>query len=357
MATSNYLRSAADEAEALEQLHEDQCTDGLPVIIPTTERVERMVVAGGLDEDLVVGVMGPQNGAATVLHIAINAVMAGCKPDYFPVVLAAIRAVCQPEFDLGEMQCTTHATAPLIIINGPAREACELASGSGLMGPGYRANASIGRALRLAMINVGGARPGVSDMALHGHPGKFTYCIAEDEESSPFPPLHQSLGYDPKQSVVTILGAEAPHSVIFAGDADDPEGGEKFLQVLAAVIASPGSNNVRFGGFGAVAVVLNPEHAELLARYGIDREGIQQRLSELAVAPRSVLAWQNLNELYGEEEELPAVRNPDNILVVTAGGPGLYSMVMPSWCAGTHRNVAVHEVIDINPFCEVPGAS
>ena len=190
MATSNYLRSAADEAEALEQLHEDQCTDGLPVIIPTPERVERMVVAGGLDEDLVVGVMGPQNGAATVLHIAINAVMAGCKPDYFPVVLAAIRAVCQPEFDLGEMQCTTHATAPLIIINGPAREACELASGSGLMGPGYRANASIGRALRLAMINVGGARPGVSDMALHGHPGKFTYCIAEAEESSPFPPLH-----------------------------------------------------------------------------------------------------------------------------------------------------------------------
>ena len=315
------------------------------------------MIAGGLDEDLVIGVMGPQNGAATVLHIATNAVMAGCKPDYFPIVLATIRAICQPEFDLGEMQCTTHATAPLMIINGPAREACELASGAGLMGPGHRANASIGRALRLAMINVGGARPGVSDMALHGHPGKFTYCIAENEESSPFPPLHESLGYRPDQSVVTVLGAEAPHSVIFAGDADDPERADKLLQVLAAVIANPGSNNVRLGGFGAVAVVLNPEHAALLAESGLRREDIQHRLSELAVAPRCVLARQNPNELYGEEDMLPAVRDPDNVLVVTAGGPGLYSMVMPSWCAGTHRNAAVHEVIDINPFCEVPGSS
>ena len=356
MAASNYMLRAADETEALEQLHNHQCTDGLPVIIPTRERVERMLMAGGLDEDLVVGMMEPLKGAATVLHIAINAVMAGCKPDYFPVVLAAIRAICQPEFDLGEMQCTTHATAPLMIVNGPARAACELASGSGLMGPGHRANASIGRALRLAMINVGGARPGVADMALHGHPGKFTYCIAEDEESSPFPPLHTSLGYAPEQSVVTILGAEAPHSVIFSGDADDPQRAEKLLQVLAAVIANPGSNNVRFGGFGAVAIVLNPEHAEILAGCGLHREDIQQRLSELAVASRSVLAEQNSKELYGEEDRLPAVRDPSNILMLTAGGPGLYSMVMPSWCAGPHHNVAVHEAFDINPFCEVPNA-
>jgi hypothetical protein len=119
-----------------------------------------MVLAGGLDGALVIGEMGPLGGVATVEKIAVAAVMAGCLPDYFPVVLAACRAVCQPTFDLAEMQSTTHCLAPLIIVNGPAREACGLASGFGLMGPGHRANASIGRALRLAMINIGGARPG-----------------------------------------------------------------------------------------------------------------------------------------------------------------------------------------------------
>jgi len=357
MGTSNYMLSAADETAALEQLHNDRCTDGLPVIIPTRDRVERMVVAGGLDEDLVIGVMGPQKGAATVLHIAVNAVMAGCTPDYFPIVLSAVRAVCQTEFDLAEMQSTTHCTAPLMIINGPAREDCGIASGSGLMGPGHRANASIGRALRLCMINIGGARPGESDMALHGHPGKFSYCIAEDEDASPFPPLHTSLGYTNEQSAVTIVGTEAPHSVIFSGDADDPDCAQKLLEVLAAVIANPGSNNVRLGGNGAVVVVLNPEHAQFLKEAGLTRSDIQHRLSELAVAPREMLAHQNSFMLAGDEEMLPAVRDPKNILLLTAGGPGLYSMVMPSWCGGKHQNAFVHEEIDINPFCEIPTAN
>jgi hypothetical protein len=354
MAASNYMLSAADETAALERLHNERCTDGLPVIIPTRERVARMVIAGGLDEDLVVGVMGPQKGAATVLHIAVNAVMAGCTPDYFPIVLAAIRAVCQPKFDLSEMQSTTHCTAPLMIINGPARDDCGIASGSGLMGPGHRANASIGRALRLAMINIGGARPGESDMALHGHPGKFTYCIAEDEAASPFPPLHTSLGYTAEQSAVTVVGAEAPHSVIFSGDAEDPDCADKLLQVIASVIANPGSNNVRLGGFGAVVVVLNPEHADLLANADLNREDIQRRLSELAVQPRALLAQQNSLMLYGDEDKLPAIRDPNTILILTAGGPGLYSMVMPSWCGGKHQNAAVHELIDHNPYCEIP---
>ena len=210
------MLAAIDEAAALEQLHAARCTDGLPVVIPTAVRVERMVLASGLDADIVLGEMGPMWGAASVEAVAVAAVMAGCLPDYMPVVVAAIKAVCQSEFDLAEMQGTTHCTAPLIIVNGPARAFCgNLASGFGLMGPGHRANASIGRALRLAMINIGGARPGESDMALHGHPGKFTYCIAEDEANSPFPPLHTSQGYDAEQSVVTVVGAEAPHSVFF----------------------------------------------------------------------------------------------------------------------------------------------
>ncbi|MBT5415765.1 MAG: hypothetical protein HOH66_00640 [Rhodospirillaceae bacterium] len=351
---SNSMLSAADETEALEQLHRDRCTDGLPVIVPTRERVERMVLAGGLDEDLVVGVMGPQNGAATVLHVAVNAVMAGCMPDYFPVALAAVRAVCQPDFDLAEVQGTTHAVAPLIIVNGPARDACGLASGAGLMGPGHRANASIGRALRLCMMNIGGGLPGISDMALHGHPAKFTFCVAEDEESSPFPPLHTGFGYAAEQSVLTVVGVEGPHSVIFNGDLDDPERAEKLLHVLAAVIANQGSNNVRLGGISAVVVMLNPDHAEMLACAGLTREDVQRRLSELAVQPRTLLAWQNSGYLVGDEDMLPAVRDPANILLLTAGGRGVYTMVMPSWCAGAHENVAVHQAFEMTPFCEIP---
>lgn len=356
IAASNSMLSAADETEALEQLHRDRCTDGLPVVIPTRERVERMVLAGGLDADLVLGAMGPQNGAATVLHVAVNAVMAGCTPDYFPVVLAAVRAVCQPEFDLAEVQGTTHAVAPLIIVNGPAREICGIASGAGLMGPGHRANASIGRALRLCMMNIGGGLPGVSDMALHGHPGKFTFCVAEDEESSPFPPLHTSFGYAADQSVLTVVGVEGPHSVLFTASSDDPARAEKLLHVLAAVIANQGSNNVRLGGLSAVVVMLNPDHAEVLAGIGLTREDVQERLCALAVQPRSLLAWQSSGYLVGDEDMLPAVRDPANILVLTAGSPGVYTMVMPSWCAGAHENLAVHQAFEMAPFCEIPTA-
>ena len=211
---SQYME-AVDEAAALEQLHELGCTDGLPVVIPTPERVERMVLASGQTGDMSLGVMGPALGIATMEKVAVAAVMAGCTADHMPLVVAAVQAVVDPEFDLTEMQATTHCTAPLIIVNGPARESCGgVASGFGALGPGHRANASIGRALRLCMINIGGARPGSSDMALLGHPGKFTYCLAEDEENSPFPPLHVSRGFAPDDSVVTVIGAEAPPSVV-----------------------------------------------------------------------------------------------------------------------------------------------
>lgn len=349
------LLSAADEAAALEQLHAAGCTDGLPVVIPTAERVARMVLASGLDGDIVLGEMGPQRGAATVENVAIAAVMAGCLPDHMPVVVAVIRAVCQPEFDLAEMQGTTHCIAPLVIVNGPARAECGgIHSGFGVFGPGHRANASIGRALRLAMLNIGGARPGESDMALHGSPAKFTFCCGEDEENSPFPPLHTSLGYAASASVVTVLGTEAPHSVLFSGDADDPSSPERWLDTVAGVIANPGSNNIHLGGKAAVCVVLNPEHAAVMAQAGYTREKIQLALCERAVRPRAELVALNPRMLVGDEEFIPAVRDPKNILIITAGGPGLYTMVMPSWSAGPHGNVAVHAAIELGQFCELP---
>lgn len=354
------LLDATDEHAAVERLHELGCTDGLPVIVPTRERVDRMVLATGLDPVDILGEMGPLMGAASVEKVATAAVMAGCLPDHVPVVVAAIRAICQPEFDLREMQATTHCTAPLLIVNGPARHACGgIASGFGVMGPGHRANASIGRAVRLAMINIGGARPGESDMALHGHPGKFTFCIAEDEEGSPFPPLHTTFGYEADQSVVTVVGAEAPHSAFFIGDADDPESSaEELLGILASMLAAPGTNNVVLGGGGAVVFVLNPDHSAVLEQVGYDRAKIQERIAELAVLPVDVarrLHPRRFDRFKGET--VKAVRDPERILLVQAGGTGLYSMVLPTWCGGAHRNSAVHAEIELDQACEVPWAT
>lgn len=355
----NAMLSAADEAAALEMLHRQRCTDGLPVVIPTEERVAAMTLASGLDRELSLGEMGPAKGVATVEKVAVAAVMAGCLPAHMPVVVAAVRALLDPRFDLTEMQATTHCTAPLIIVNGPARhEHGPIASGFGALGPGHRANASIGRALRLAMINIGGGRPGESDMALLGHPGKFTYCLAEDEEASPFPPLHVDLGFAAQDSLVTVIGAEAPHSVLFSGDGDDPERHLRLLEVLAVGLANIATNNAVLSG-GAALVALNPEHAELLAAAGLGRQEIAQRLRELcthrlADLRRYAPAFAPQRTGDGGESARHCFARAEDVLVITAGGNGLYSMVMPSWCAGPHRNRAVSVRVETGQFCEIP---
>ncbi|MEM7326119.1 MAG: hypothetical protein AAF531_23730 [Actinomycetota bacterium] len=350
------LIQADDETAALEWLHEQRCTDGLPVVIPTSDRVARLVLASGLDGSLSLGTMGPGGGDATVEKVATNAVMAGCLPDHMPVVIAAVQAILKPEFDLGEMQGTTHSTAPLIIVNGPARQSAQVACGFGALGPGHRANAAIGRALRLAMMNIGMARPGESDMALLGHPGKFTFCLAENEEVSPWAPLHTDRGYQPEQSAVTVVGAEPPHSVLFTNDADDPNSADRLLRCLAAVLANLGSNNAHFR-CGAQTVVLNPEHAVVLADAGFDRASIKTRLAELATNPAEVI--QALNPAFvGQEpkpgDRIPAVRDPEDIVLLVAGGTGLYSTVMPSWAAGPHTHAVVDQEIFIDQYCEIP---
>jgi hypothetical protein len=349
------LLRATDEAAALEQLHAMRCTDGLPVVIPTPERVERLRLATGLDSDMVLGIMGPAGGVATVEKVAAAAVMAGCLPDHMPVVIAAVRAVLNPAFDLTEMQSTTHCTAPLVIVNGPARTACGgISGGFGALGPGHRANASIGRALRLAMINIGGARPGESDMALLGHPGKFTYCLAEDEESSPFPPLHTALGYAPEDSVVTVIGAEAPHSVLYSATGDVADDARRLGQLLAIGLANLATNNAQLRN-GAAVVILNPEHAAVFEKANLSREAVQKLLHENCQHDSK-----QLQALAGgfapkgdEARAMPAFRSHEDILVLVAGGTGLYSMVMPTWCAGPHANRFVTQRIELDAFCEV----
>ena len=345
---------AADEAAALEELHSLGCSDGLPVVIPTRERVDRMVLATCLDGDLVLGSMGPALGACSVEKLAIAAVMAGCTPDHMPVVLAAALAVMDPAFDLTEMQATTHCTAPLILVNGPARHECGgIESGYGALGPGHRANASIGRALRLAMINIGGGRAGVSDMALLGHPGKFTYCLAEAEEESPFEAFHVARGHAASDSTVTVIGAEAPHSVIGVVDTDRPATLEGLLDGLAGAFGNTATNNAALGG-GAAVVVLNPDHARALAAAGHSRASIAAAICERAVVSPAA-EGASLGGLATGSRHCFAT--PDDVLVLVAGGGGLYSVAIPSWCAGAHRNRAVTREVAIGQACDLPAAA
>lgn len=349
------LLSAADEADALERLHALECTDGLPVVIPTPERVARLVLACGQDADMILGTMGPAGGVATVEKVAVAAVMAGCLPDHMPVVIAAIQALIDPAFDLTEMQSTTHCTAPLVIVNGPAREACGgIAGGFGALGPGHRANASIGRALRLAMINIGGARPGASDMALLGHPGKFSSCLAEDEESSPFAPLHSALGFAPEQSTVTVIGTEAPHSVLFSPTGDAPTDAERLAELLAIGLANLATNNAQLRN-GQAVVILNPEHAAVFGKAAMDRDAVQR-----AIHAHCKNSADDLRRLAGGfappasvTGKVSAFRAHTDILLLVAGGTGLYSMVFPTWCAGPHVNRYVTKEIMIDAFCEI----
>lgn len=351
--------TAPDEYGALELLHELGCTDGLPVVVPTPERVERMVIASGLPGDISLGAMGPNLGDCTVEKVATCAVMAGCTPDHFPVVLGAVDAALDPRFDLTELQATTHCIAPFVIVNGPARHACgPIAAGFGALGPGFRANASIGRALRLAMMNIGGARPGTSDMALLGHPGKFTFCMAEDEDTSPFEPLHVARGYAAEDSTVTLVGTEGPHSVIFVGDADDPTAPERLLRTLALTLANVGSNNAHFGR-GSAVVILNPDHIGVLANAGYDRAKTAEALWERAANPRSLMSSLNPSMVRplrdGDTDLFRAYSSPEEFVIIAGGGSGLYSMVLPSWGAGPHANPSVTAKVELNQACEIPG--
>ncbi|PYO29982.1 MAG: thiol-disulfide oxidoreductase, partial [Candidatus Rokuibacteriota bacterium] len=189
-------------ADDIEDWFERGVTDGLPVVPPTRERVERMLSVMSRPRDMLVAEVPPNYGRATVEKLAVNAVMAGCHREYFPVVLAVVEAACDPAFNLHGQSGTTNAASPLIIVNGPARRRLHINCGAGVFGPGSRANATIGRALRLVMINLGGTRAGEISMSTFGHPGRYTYCIGEHEEVSPWEPLHVERGHRREESTV-----------------------------------------------------------------------------------------------------------------------------------------------------------
>ncbi|GGH62570.1 hypothetical protein GVY41_18250 [Frigidibacter albus] len=356
---SNVLQGA--EAKLRDDLFRQHSTDGLPVILPTPERGGDMLMAAaiaGFDRDIVLGRIAPSMGEATIEKVAINAVMAGCGPEHLPVLIAAVQAVCDPRLDMTEVRVTTHHVSPMIMVNGPAHNDCGVTSSFGAMGHGQRANLCIGRALRLCLINLGGAWPGISDMSLLGQPAMLAFCLAEDEEASPFDPLHVSLGLDPEASVATLACVGSARSVIVVTDAD-PTSADRILRAQAYSIADVGNNNSR-SAKGTVVVCLNPDHAKVLHDSGHSRADIQRRLWELAGHPAGALFDLRYGPNHPKRQEVTepdrfhhAISAPERILVFVAGGPGLYSTVMVPWGGGARQGSHVSKEIILSDACEV----
>ncbi len=331
------LELASGSFEELQELFEKRgWGDGLPLVPPTAERVEAMLVTGtgalppAADE--AIATLPPRHGAATRRILAVNAVLAGCPPGMLPVLVTAVRALSRPELNLRGVNATTHPVAPLVVVHGAAAVALGLNAGLGTFGPGSRANATLGRALRLVLLHVAGARPGAGDASTQGGPAKYAYCIAENEAASPWESYPRSVGVA-APSAVTLTCGEAPHNV-HEMESEAPAG---ILEKVASVMATLGSNNAPVSS-AEFFVVLGPEHAATIAAAGWTRRDVQSYLYEKARLPAGVLRrafrvtqWRPWLHSLADGDAMPITDHPDNVRVLVAGGPGKHSCVIPSW--------------------------
>ena len=326
--------------DSIELMYETGWTDGLPVVPPTRERVKQFtdfLLPHAPDE--LIAEIPPLGGRATVERVAVNAVMAGCLPEHMPVLTTAIRAMVDDRFNLRGVQCSTGIHTPLVIVNGPMAKELNINSGYNCFGQGWRANATIGRAVKLVLVNLGGAIPGETNMSTFGHPGSYTYCIAEAEEASPWEPFHVESGFDPADSTVTVFPAEAPHNVMY--HAANPV---DFLTVLADTMCTLG--NVQMYVMGSTFVVLGPQHAHMLAEGGWSKGDIRAFLFEHARKPVALLRrggppqgesqlahlWPRFVDPSDDDQLVPVVRRPEDIFILVAGGPGgPHSAYLPGW--------------------------
>ncbi|MGH8619898.1 MAG: hypothetical protein ACREUW_19585 [Burkholderiales bacterium] len=328
-----------DDLEAINRLYrEKRWGDGLPIVPPTPERVARMLKRTKRAPDEVVARVAPAYGTATVELIAINCVMAGCDPEYLPVLIAATEAVADPAFNLQGIQATTNPVAVWVIVNGPVAATLGVNGGFNCLGQGDWANATIGRAMRLILQNIGGALPGEMDRATQGFPGKFTFCCAENEAASPWEPLHVERGFARGASTVTVVGAEGTMNM----NTHSKEA-QELLRIFAETMIHPPSNEYIHGG--EPWIVISPEHADILKRGGLSKRDVKQRLWELSRMPAGALSVKDLLRArdsrtaeFGElkpDTLLTISTVPDEIQLLVAGGPGTHSIFIPSF-GNTH---------------------
>lgn len=342
--------SFSDPIWVNEALYETGWSDGLPIVPPSRWRVADFVAASGRAAGDLIAMIPPMGGKATVEKLAANAVMAGCKPEYMPVIIAAVEALLDPAVNVGGMICSMHSAIPLLIVNGPIRGALGINSGFNVFGQGHRANATIGRAINLILVNLGGAKPGEADRSTFGQPGNFAFCIAENEENSPFDPLHVDRGFARNDSTVTVIGAEPPH-INNNATAETPQ---DVLLTTVSMMKNLGSMNSYLQGESVVC--LSPEHADIIARHGWKKTDVQQFLFEHARNPVRELkrggpygsdvgkyqTWPRWINRSDDNAMVPVARQPSGFMVLVAGGPGKQTAYLPTWATrSATRKIAV----------------
>lgn len=324
------LAALEDEVEAL---FDRKWTDGLPVVPPTEARVLHMLEGTTRAPDEVVAVVPPDLVECTVEKVAVNAVMAGCRPEYLPVVLAAVEAACTDEFNMHGLLATTWFSGPMVVVNGPIRRRIGMNSGGNALGQGNRANATIGRALQLVVRNVGGGRPGGVDRATLGHPGKLTFCFAEDEEGSPWEPLSVHRGLEPGVDAATLFAAEGVRGIVDQLSRDAGSLARSFAACLRTC-----AHPKLVLGFDATLVV-SPEHARVFREAGWSRQDLLHELTGLLTLDGAELVRgaggiaEGLPEAFAEAR-LPKFREGGLNIVHAGGGAGLFSAIIGGWVSG-----------------------
>jgi peroxiredoxin len=333
---------AADAAavDPVEEMFERGWTDGLPVVPPTPERVAAML--GDRDPQRSLGPVAPAHGEATLERVAACAVLAGCAPEHFPVVVAAAEAALDPAFNLHGQAVTTQPTGQLIVVNGPVRHGIGLNSGMGALGPGWRANATIGRAVRLLLCLTGGGMPGRMDRSTLGNPGKYTVCIAENEETSPWEPFHVERGLPAEASAVTLVAGDAPLT-ISEHRSRTPEELAHSLAWAAQSLWSP-----FWWPLGAPTLyVICPEHARMFAEASWSRQRLRETMFETVVRPAGELnRGETTPQVKAADPDAPIHKwdSPEDILLVVAGGEaGRFSAVYGP-CLGMQNEIVTREV-------------
>ena len=315
-------------------------TDGLPIIPPTPDLVAASLKAAGRDGSDILGTEPTKGRVITAEKAAVNAVMAGCRPEYFRVVATAVEAMCEPQFNLHAVTASTQGAAVLAVVNGPLAERIGLNSGVGVFGPGHRANASIGRAIRLVIINATGSRSGEIDKATLGHPGKYTWCMAEAEDISPWGPLQTDRGLSGSDSAISLFAALSPIQVDNHASQDPEEILVSFGDALFA--GGAGWNQ------GEIVVVLCPEHVGNLERAGWTKQQVKEFLH--LVSRRTVSEWRargrSIPDSVGEAADmLHSAVSAEAITVVVAGGlAGAFSCVIPLWSGGAGSRSVTRQI-------------
>ena len=323
-------------------------TDGLPVTPPTEPLVREMLASYGGDPAHSLGVMQPRNARATLEKVAINAVMAGCRPEYFPVVVAAVKAALDEDFNLGGNAATTGGAAQVVIVNGPIAKELGINGDAACFGPGFRANAAIGRALRLVIRNLGGLIPGEMDKATLATPGRYSFCFAENEERSPWEPRHIQLGYPAGASTVTVAAIRGVYTIMETTVST----GLEVLQTIVGNMKAIGISNYYQIGTGAqIVMVICPEHAEEIAASGLSKSDVQEFIFQNARMPLHLLLnrahygnrnWPSWVDQTNPETLVPIVRAAQDIVVIVAGGDGRHSAWLAGW--GVTR-MATEEIV------------